>query len=69
MGLVEEKPLSKSKTFWGVLIALVPVIDTGLSLIGVVPAGTLSEGAGILVSAAGSLLAIYGRVKAEKKIG
>ena len=69
MGLDSYKSFFASKTIWGALLSLVPVVDTGLSMVGLLPPGTISEGAKILVGAAGSLLAIYGRVKAEKRIG
>lgn len=60
------KGILKSKTIWGAILALAPAVDAILPLVGVAP--VLTEAAQLLLSTAGSILAIYGRVKAESKI-
>lgn len=69
MGLdFSGKGFFSSKTVWGGLIALVPLADSLLAQFGILPTGTINEATAAIVSAAGALLAIWGRVKATKSI-
>lgn len=68
MALNDTKPLSSSKTFWGILISLIPIADQALEVTKVLPSGVLTEGAHVLIGAFGSLLALYGRIKATRQI-
>lgn len=64
-----SKPWYTSKTIWGSLIAMVAGIGSafGLDLDAQTQAG-LVEGMLKIISAAGSLLAIYGRFSATRPI-
>lgn len=55
-----------SKTIWGALIAIVGVV---LNAAGFESGTALSGAEGDIVTVIGSIIAIYGRVKAVKKIG
>lgn len=68
--MYENKPWYLSKTVWGSLIAVGAAVAAGFGVI--VDAGTQDEIAGYAVAIAGAvggLVAVWGRVKAEKKIG
>lgn len=68
--LLDYKSLLASRTFWGAALAMAA---TGLKLagyeLGVEDQAALTNVGLNVVALAGSLLAIYGRVKATKKIG
>ena len=66
LGINHGKKLVKSKTFWGIIIAILPTI---LRLAGVpIPPGTAEVLTEVAVIAGGSL-GIYGRVAATERIG
>ena len=64
----ETKGLLASTTTQGAIIAGLPAIDAVLVQLGVFPEPLLTPAFGAIVSAAGAILAIWGRVKATKKI-
>lgn len=64
----ESKGLLQSKSVIGNIVAIAPVIDQALVLTGVLPFPLFGDVLGILVSAVGNLLGIWGRVKAQKPI-
>lgn len=73
----KTKPLTRSVTVWGGVIAAVPVIWNGIlenlpevseGIDVVIAAGVLTPQATATLSLIGGLLAIYGRVRATKKI-
>lgn len=66
--MAQTKGLVASKTVQGAVIAGLPAIDHLLTVLGVFQAPLLSEAAAAVASAAGALLAIYGRIKASKKL-
>lgn len=68
--MFDTKPFLKSTTIWGALLA---ILASGLGLLGytVTPADQV-EAVAIgtsLVSAIGGAIALYGRIKATKRIG
>jgi len=67
--LVEKKSALASRSVWGSIIALIPVVDQALVLTGVLPLPIIGEAVSLLVATFGSLLGLYGRIKATKKIG
>lgn len=64
----ETKGLLASTTTQGAIIAGLPAIDAVLVQLGVFTEPLLTPAFGAIVSAAGAILAIWGRVKATKKI-
>lgn len=62
------KPLIKSKTFWGGIVSILPVLGTALEVLGIVPPGTMEPITSALVAALGGLLSIWGRYVATKTI-
>jgi len=54
-----NKIFLKSKTIWGVVIAVVPILVPALSVV------ELNNLATAFMSLAGAALAVYGRVKAD----
>ena len=65
----EKKSALESKSIWGGLIALIPLIDQALVLTQVLPVPVIGEAFSLLVGTFGTLLGIYGRIRASKKIG
>jgi len=63
-----QKGLTRSVTFWGAVVALLPSLDTILAQLGVVSSPILAPIAAEITSIAGSVLAIWGRIRATKKI-
>ena len=68
MTLIESKGLLKSKTVWGGLIALIPVVSKVLESVGVVPPGVIDASVELITSTLGGVLAIWGRVSAKQKV-
>lgn len=66
--VTEGKGLFQSQTFWGAFIAALPALDTLAVTLGLFAGPIFVETATILTTAFGSLLSIFGRIKAEKKI-
>lgn len=68
MTLTDGKGLLKSKTFWGGLVSLLPVIGKGLETAGIIPPGVFDASVSLITSTIGGILAIYGRFSATKQI-
>lgn len=66
--MISVKGVLVSKTMWGAFIAAVPAVIQLLETTRLVPVGLLGPVVGSAVSAAGAILAAWGRLKAEKKI-
>lgn len=66
--LKASKSMLKSKSIWGGIMALIPSLDLLLPHFGIIPVGVLPDLLNIVLGTAGSLLAIWGRVKADRKI-
>jgi len=62
------KGILRSKTVWGAIIAGLPALDLILVTAGVLPAPVVADGADAIISAAGALLAVWGRLKATATI-
>jgi len=62
------KGLLASTTTQGAIIAGLPAVDAILVQLGIFDQPLLSQAFAAVVSAAGAILAIWGRVKATKKI-
>lgn len=58
-----------SKTVWGAIIAALSAIASTVFKLDEVPIDIVTELALNLATISGSILAIYGRIKAVKKIG
>ena len=69
--MTETKPISRSLTIWGGLLALIPSVASALaSMAGVaVEAGEVSGVLTNITTAVGGILAIIGRARATKLIG
>jgi hypothetical protein len=66
----EFKTLTESKTFWGAIVALAgSALTLGRYTLTPADASQAVDLLSGIAGAAGSLLAIYGRVVASKKIG
>jgi hypothetical protein len=74
---IKTKPMTRSVTVWGGVIASFPVIWNGVlenlpqiseSIDVVIAAGVLNPKTTAVLSLIGGLLAIYGRVRATKEI-
>lgn len=65
---VEGKAAIKSVTVWGSVIAILPYIGRILEWTGVLPLGSVDILEPSLTSAVGGILAVYGRMKADKPI-
>ncbi len=63
-----EKSKLASKSVWGGLVALVPLLDQALVLTGVLPIPVIGEALSLSLGFFGTLLGIYGRIKATKKL-
>lgn len=68
MGLNFSKGALFSKGVWGGLLALVPAVDNLAVLLGLSPVPVLAPAVSAVASAAGVVLALYGRIKAKTKI-
>lgn len=70
---MNNKSLTKSKTFWGALIAFIPALWTFVTSIvpewKIVSEEEVGDTVAALFTAAGAALAIYGRLKAVTVIG
>ncbi len=67
--MIEEKPWYLSKTIWGALIAVVASLLGALGVrIGLGDQQQIADAMVQLVTAGGSLLAIYGRLTATETI-
>lgn len=64
----KTKGLVLSTTIQGAIVAGVPAIDQALVLLGIFDEPLLTQAAAAIASAAGSLLAIWGRIKAKKTL-
>lgn len=67
--MIEEKPWYESKTIWGSLVAVAAALSAALGMS--IDQATQNELSSVLVQltgAAGSLLAIYGRLSATDVI-
>lgn len=65
---VNTKGALSSTTVQGAIIAGLPAIDAILVQVGVFTEPILTAALSAVVSAAGSLLAVWGRIKAQKKL-
>ena len=66
----ETKQWYLSKTVWGALVAiLASVLHAGGFELGSAAQNELADGIVALVGAIGGLLAIYGRLSADKRLG
>ena len=68
MSVYDTKPLVASTTFWGGLLALLPVVLEQLPDVINQVLPILSPQTGAIVSAVGGLIAIYGRATAKKAV-
>lgn len=64
----DSKGALHSLGVWGGIVATLPAVDALLLALGVLPIPVVSEGVGIIVSAVGGLVSIFGRVRAKKAI-
>lgn len=64
----EGKAAIASTTVWGSVIAILPYVGKLLEYIGVLPLGSVDILQPSLASAIGGILAVYGRMKADKPI-
>ena len=64
----DTKKTIQSVGMWGGTIALLPAIDALLSFFNIVPDGLLTQNLKEVASGLGGLLAIWGRLRASKKI-
>ena len=68
--MIDTKYWYQSKTVWGALIAiLASVLHAGGFELGSDVQNELADGVVALVGAIGGLLALYGRLSAEKRLG
>lgn len=65
--LLNSKPVLKSTTIWGGLLAFSPLLDAILTSFGM-PAGIIPEGIAVATGAVGGVMAIIGRLKANSKL-
>lgn len=66
--MVEYKSALTSRGVWGGILAGLPAFGKLLEAVHVVPPGSVDQIYPILVSLAGGVLSIWGRVSATKKI-
>lgn len=60
------KPMVKSKTFWGIVLSMVPLLDLAAGAAGY--PGAISTTISIVTGAVGQIVAIFGNAKREQKI-
>jgi LytS/YehU family sensor histidine kinase len=61
----ESKSIFASKTFWGAIVAVI----AGVAALFKIDLGDQEALATVIASLVGAIIAIYGRIKAVKKIG
>ena len=68
MTFVPTKGLLRSASVWGNLITLIPAIGAVAEQLEILPRGSVDQAIAVATSAAGSLLGIWGRIRASSKI-
>lgn len=63
--MVTKKSFLNSKTVWGLFAVAVPYLDSVYQYANSLPDGMLPQGAAVVVTGLGWLLAMYGRVVAK----
>lgn len=66
--ITAEKGVLLSKTIWGGIVTAIPLILKGLEGAELIPAGTTTDTLMLATSTAGSILSIWGRIKAKTQI-
>ncbi len=64
----EGKAAVASTSIWGSVLAILPYVGRILEWTGVLPLGSVDILEPTLVSAIGGIIAVYGRIKADKPI-
>lgn len=65
---METKGALQSLGVWGSVIALLPILDQALAVLGLAEQGLIPEVANGLMTVGGTLMGLWGRIRAKTKI-